>query len=252
MPPSNVIVDRRLLQALTQSVHSFFTRAEPLEWSEEHSALVEYGIGRFVDQHNKVKIEEPLVLVAVTRFFQTIANTPLQDVRMHLQLNQGQAFEEIVLLTMTKMFETPIKLSDIVEFHGVKPPWADDLARIVCPNSPDLSPYSIDKFSDPDSILPWGAKDPVAVTRWLKDGQAGWCIPGNMMGPDLMACLLINGKRVLMVIQIKCRTTGNKDKTMTADVTTDAIKSLIPSDFFKSLVRYRLISSYIFVDFHCL
>ena len=116
MPPSNVIVDRRLLQALTQSVHSFFTRAEPLEWSEEHSALVEYGIGRFVDQHNKVKIEEPLVLVAVTRFFQTIANTPLQDLSMHLQLNQGQAFEEIVLLTMTKMFETPIKLSDIVDF----------------------------------------------------------------------------------------------------------------------------------------
>ena len=65
----------------------------------------------------------------------------------------------------------------------------------------------------------------MAVTCWLKDGQAGWCIPGNMMGPDLMARLLINGKRVLMVIQAKCRTTGNKDKTMSANATAEAIIS---------------------------
>jgi hypothetical protein len=173
---------------------------------------------------------------------------------MHMQLNQGRAFEAIVLVTMTGLLEKPVKLSDIVNFDGVKKPaWADDLAQIVIPqDSGGYQPFSIDKPNNLDSTIPCSANGPVAVTGWLKTGQEGWCIPDNMMGPDLMARLRIGDKLVLMVIQAKCYSTGNKDGTLSAGVTAEAIRSLIPDNFFESSVRYRLISSSIFVDFHCL
>ena len=256
MPPSNVTVDTRLLKDVASSVHSFFILEKPLEWSREHSALVEYGIGRFVDRHDKIKIkiEEPLVLLALTHFFETINHTLLGDVNIHIQLNQGRAFEAIVLVTMTGLLEKPVKLSDIVNFDGVKKPaWADDLAQIVIPQgSGGYQPFSIDMPNDLDSAIPCSANGPVAVTGWLKTGQEGWCIPGNMMGPDLMARLRIGDKSILMVIQAKCYSTGNKDETLSAGVTAEAIRSLIPDNFFRSSVRYRLIFSSIFVDFHCL
>ena len=60
------------------------------------------------------------------------------------------------------------------------------------------------------------------------------------MGPDLMARLrLSDGRLLLLVIQAKCRSTGNID-TVNADVTASAIWSLIPGAFFCSLVCNQL------------
>ena len=81
---------------MASAVHSF-TLAKPLEWLEQRSALVEYGLGRFVDGHDRITIEGLLVLLAITRFFETTAHTLLGDVRAHLQLNQEQGFEAVVL-----------------------------------------------------------------------------------------------------------------------------------------------------------
>ncbi|CAG8719929.1 11572_t:CDS:2, partial [Acaulospora colombiana] len=79
------------------------------------------------------------------------------------------------------------------------------------------------------------AKGPQEVKKWIENGNAGWCIPGESMGPDLMTWLhLSNGKYLLLVIQAKCHFSGNKD-TITAEATADAIRSLIPDKFFASL-----------------
>ena len=71
MAPSNIIVDPKLLGEVALSIHSLTTKGETPRWWKDHSALVEYGIARFVDENDQVKIEEPLVLVAISRFFES-------------------------------------------------------------------------------------------------------------------------------------------------------------------------------------
>ena len=73
MPPSNILVDDKLLRDVASAVHSF-TLAKPLEWLEQHSALVEYGIGRFVDGRDRITIEEPLVLLAICQYSRQCLN----------------------------------------------------------------------------------------------------------------------------------------------------------------------------------
>ena len=246
---------------MASSIHHWITRGEPLPWFFEHEALVEYGIARFVNEEHVVKIEEPLALVGILRYFDSISCTIGQNMRSHLQTNQGLWFEEAVLLTVTMLLDKPAttlldkpaKLSEIFKFHGEIPEWADCSAQIVTPQ-PDAGPlpFSIAHPFDPSSIVAYSAKDPEDVTHWLKNGQEGWCIPGNKMGPDLIARLkLDDGRKLVLLIQVKCHTAGNNE-TVSAKVTAKAIKSLVPSKFFASLVRCWLISSYIFIDFHCL
>ena len=251
MAPSNIIVDPKLLGEVALSIHSFSTKGETPLWWGDHSALVEYGIARFVDEQDVIKIEEPLVLVAISRFLEGTPYNLYKTVKTQLQHNPGKALEAMVLLTMSKLFENLTKLSDVLHFHGDKPSWADLRAQVVIPKaSGGYFPFSIDNPSNPASIVAHSGKDPEAVVRWL-DSEAGWCCPGNMMGPDLMVRLRFeDGRILLVVIQVKYRSSGNKDGSLGAEVTTAAIESLIPSNFFSSLVRYQLISSYMFIDFH--
>jgi len=205
-------------------------------WFSDHEALVQYGIARFVDENQLVKIEEPLALVGILHYFDSMKHTIKQNIRSHLQVDKGLWFEEAVLLAVTTLLENPAKLSEIFEFHGQIPEWAHCSARIVTPHPDGTLPFSIDLPFDPSSIVAYSAKGPEDVTRWLEKGQEGWCIPDMSMGPDLIARLeLDNGKRLVLFIQAKCRTTGNIE-TISAAVTADAIESLIPSKFFASSV----------------
>jgi len=145
---------------------------------------------------------------------------------------------------VTRLLETPAKLSEIFEFHGNIPDWAHCSARIITlhPDAPPLS-FSIDNPFDPSSIVAYSAKDPEDVTNWLKYSQEGWCIPSRMMGPDLLARLALDdGRKLLLCIQAKCRSSGSIE-TVEAEVTAAAIDLLIPRKFFKSLVCCWLISS---------
>ena len=83
---------------------------------------------------------------------------------------------------MAKLFENLTKLSDVLVFHGDIPSWADLRARIVIRRpSGGYLPFSF----NPESIVAHSGKDPEAVVRWLEDSPAGWCCPGNMMGPHI-------------------------------------------------------------------
>ena len=113
-------------------------------------------------------------------------------------------------------------------------------------------PFSIGNPFDPSLIVAYNAKDPEDVAHWLENGVEGWCIPDERMGPDLIACLeLEGGKKLVLFVQCKVHTTRNKT-TVRPEVMADAIQSVTPSNFFASLVHCWLISSYKFIDFHCL
>jgi hypothetical protein len=220
-------------------------------WYTSNAGLVEYGIGRFVDERGAVRIEEPLALLGIEHHFNSVGRSIEATIGSHLQVNQGYAFEEVVLLAVTRLLPGN-KLGNIFDFHGEKPQWADCSANIftTSPNSDALLPFSIDNPFDAASIVAYSAKTPEAVKHWLEAGREGWCIPHKNMGPDLMARLeLSNGRRLLLVIQAKCHIHGNKE-TLTAGVTAHAINTLIPRDFFQPNVRCKLISSCIFIHFY--
>jgi hypothetical protein len=254
MPLSNIIVDPKLLKEVASSIHSFITRGEPLSWWFDRAALVQYGIAHFVHTGKEIKIEEPLALVGILQYFDSTSRTIEENIRTNFQLDRGLWFEEAVLLTVTRLLTKPAKLSNIFEFHGKIPKWAHFSARIVTQHAYDGPlPFSIDHPFDPTSIVAYSAKDPEDVEHWLKNGEEGWCIPCKAMGPDLIARLeLDNGRKLVLFIQAKCHSTGNIE-TVSAAVTAKAIRQLIPRNFFSpSLVCCWLVSSYIFIDFHCL
>jgi len=218
-------------------------------WFSEREKLVEYGLARFIGDN--VAVEEPLALVSIVRYFESRHLTLSGNIRKRLQDDKGTAFEELVLLAVTKLLRDGQRLKDVFKFHNQTPSWARCTAQIVTrTSSGDFEEFDI---VDGRPLLPsrgvaFYAKGPDDVKRWLESGQTGWCLPGTLMGPDLMAWLrLSNGKALLLVIQAKCHFTGNKD-TLSAENTADAIQSLIPSTFFASLVS-RCLPSTTFLTF---
>jgi hypothetical protein len=214
-------------------------------WYYERQSLVEYGIARFVgntptsDDETPVQVDEPLALVALVRYFESRHLTLERHIRATMQDNKGLAFEESVLLAITKLLRGGRKLNQVFEFYKTTPDWSNHTAKVVTRMpSGDCVDFGIIGHDSvfPSTGLAFYARTPKAVKGWLEGGGAGWCIPGNSMGPDLMAWLrLDDGRFLLLVIQAKCHLTGNIN-TLSAEVTADAIRSLMPSKFFTSLV----------------
>jgi hypothetical protein len=231
-------IEQGLLEVLADSIYTYMTRGYYPMWYLKHESLVEYGLARFIGSN--VAVEEPLALVSIVRYFESQHLTLSGNIRKRLQNDKGTAFEELVLLAITKLLRDGRRLKDVFQFHNQTPGWACCTARVVTrTSSGDFKDFDIVDGRQP--LLPSHgvavyAKGPDDVKRWLESGQAGWCLPGTLMGPDLMAWLrLSNGKALLLVIQAKCYFTGNKD-TVSAEVTAKAIQSLIPRNFFASLV----------------
>jgi len=235
----------KLLDELAHSIYSFIMRGEPPMWWSEQESLVEYGVARFSRKGegagSKVTIEEPLALISIMRHFESKSRTLGGHFRTSLQLNQGIAFEEAVLFAMTKLLQNQRPLSSIFNFYGEPPSWAVQTAQIVArKSSGDFEAFTIDEFRNTRSTFAYSAKGPEEVQCWLESSENGWCIPDTQMGADLMARLrLSNGAFLLLVIQAKCRTTSTNEY-MKSDVLAGAIRSLIPSRFFHSLVRNQL------------
>jgi len=220
------------------------TRGQYTIWTSRRETLVEYGLGRFIRKKAvEVAIEEPLALVSIVRYFEKQHLSLDRNIWRRLQDDKGTAFEELLLLAVTRLLRDGRCLKDIFQFHPTTPDWASETARIVTRNSSgDLEHFSIVDAQPLASSygISFYAKNPEDVKLWLERGEAGWCLPGTRMGPDLMARLqLSNGRIVLLAIQAKCFFTGNKE-TLTAVVTAKAIRSLIPSKFFAPMVRRRL------------
>ena len=208
-------------------------------WKEEWGTIVEYGLARFIEEKTAI-VDEPLALLGVVCYFGKEGHTSSRIIWRAMQENKGKAFEDLLVVGITKLLRHKRVLNTCVEFHPPIPDWATCTAQIVARNSSgDFEPF--DTIDDQPSVashaVAFRAEEPGDVKRWLETGQAGWCIPATSMGPDLMTRLqLDNGKVLLLVVQAKCFFSGNQH-TVTAQTTADAIRSLIPDKFFASLVR---------------
>ncbi|KAM6496474.1 hypothetical protein JOM56_009180 [Amanita muscaria] len=228
-----------MLKELSTSVYTYITRGEYPMWYNEMQDLVEYGVARFKGQGDEVIVEEPMALVGIVRYFEKEGFTIDGDIRARMQAAKGVAFEEAVLLSCTRLFRVGARLSDVFRFHGAVPDWADQKGWVVSRKGQGLEVADIVNGSPivPSIGVAYYAKNPDDVENWIISKPSVWCVPGTLMGPDLMAWLrLEDGKLILLLIQAKCYLEGNKN-TLVPKVTAEAIRSLIPNKFYDSLHR---------------
>jgi len=207
-------------------------------WWYEHLQLIEYGVARF--NGKRVTIEEPLALVSIMRFFSN-RNTTIEDnIRARLQDNKGRAFEEVVLLAITMQLQNKRTLKEVFNFHGVVPSWARRTAQVVV-QGPRRTFHAFDIAAHqpiiPSDGVAYCAEHPEDLKRWIMgEHQAGWCVPGERMGPYIMTWVELDSrKHLLLMIQVKCHLSGNHG-TLSATATAGAVKSLVPARFFNSVV----------------
>ncbi|CAG8615906.1 3695_t:CDS:2, partial [Acaulospora colombiana] len=233
-----------LLDILAKSIYDLLTRGVYPLWFPDHKSLVEYGLGRFPTE-DAVEIIEPLAIISLIRHFESKGKTLTGNILANLQVNKGTAFEEVILWAMTRLLQNRIKLKDILEFKGPVPEWAHCTAQIISGSPNGFVDFDIinEQPVSPGTGTAFYGDGVEWVKFWLEEGEAGWCLPDRYMGPDLMARVrLSNGEIMLLVIQVKCRRSGNV-KTLAGDVTGDAIQSLIPHRWYCSTVCKTLSST---------
>jgi hypothetical protein len=211
-------------------------------WYYEYRSLVEYGLAQFIGP-GETHIKEPLSLVSIMRYFESKDLTIDGTIRSRFQADQGGAFEDIVLLAITRALQGGKALKDVFQFYGSPPSWAETPARIVAQTASGCF-KSFDMVTGqpviPSTGIAISAPSLQDIKNWVYDGGAGWCIPGNGMGPDLMTWLQLKDENyLLLVIQAKCHLFGSSEN-ITAKATDAAIQSVIPHRFFASLVSRHL------------
>ncbi|KIL64829.1 hypothetical protein M378DRAFT_1040593 [Amanita muscaria Koide BX008] len=229
--------DDGLVQELSTSLYTYITRGKYPRWYTNKQDLVEYGVARFVGQEEEVIVEEPMALVGILRYFEEEGVMIDGDIRARMQAAQGFAFEEAVLLSCTRLFQVGTCLSDVFLFHGHVPDWAYQKGQIVSRKGQELVVSDIVNGNPaiPSAGITHFARNPDDVKNWITSKSPVWCVPGTLMGPDLMAWLrLDDGKLILLLIQAKCYLAGNKD-TLVPTVTGKAIRSLSPRNFYSTL-----------------
>jgi hypothetical protein len=232
--------DPQLLRELSTSIYIYMTRGVYPMWDKGFRDLVEYGIARFVGTGDEVNVGEPMSLVSIVRHLETRNLTLEEDIRLMMKANKGQAFEEAVLLSCTRIFGGQgARLDEVFQFYGDTPDWARQVGRIVTLGADGT--FQGFNIVNTDAVIPsagvaFYAESPRDVQHWLAAKHHGWCLPGPLMGPDLMAWLqLADGRLILLLEQCKVRLDGNID-TVDADVTAHAIESLSPKNFYVSPV----------------
>ena len=234
------LLDHNLLDDLAHKIYTFILHGKTPTWLTGHKPLVEYGVARFTrvgTERTGITIDEPLALMSVIRYFESHAYSLVQHVRRGLREDKGTAMEEAVVLAMTTLLQNKRPLGSILTFRR-KSPWDSLTAQIVARKSSG----SFEDFpTDSLRVNPtFYAKGPDDVRHWLESREEAYCIPGNLMGPDMITRIrLSNGDVVSLFIQVKCHLTGNI-KTLDAAVSAHAIRSLVPAKFFISLVRNQL------------
>jgi hypothetical protein len=223
-------------------VHSHMTKKGPPTYGPVTHRLVEYGVaqlrGNFTGQ-----IREPLALVSLVRWFQKQEGFRLENsIRMRLADPDscGSAFEELIVLYITKQFRHPVRIDEVFKFHGTRPAWASHAAQLVRRiGENQFEPVDLDTQQPvtPGTGVAYYASTVEEVIQWITQSTTGWCLPGDLFGPDLLAWMLLSsGEVVLLMVQDKSYLSGNKD-SVAAKTATAAVRSLTPGHWFKKAVR---------------
>lgn len=219
------------------------TTTAPLDGKE--AIFVEYGLARFVetDKPQAVKIDEPLVLLAAIKWMesnhQTIHKTLSQEKSTRSTDSISNGFENYIAFCLGVYFSKKRRLSDVFEFHGEKPAWADLEAELVALHrpSPGNVEISIASFSDsrtPSVTLGTNAHSAREVLSWLKHTdkmRSPFCFPQASMGPDLIFILQLSDDSLIWVA-VQGKHSGKPNDSLGKELLLKAMRSVTPSKFF--------------------
>ena len=168
--------DPRLLEELATSLYTYIIQGQYPMWYNGHDELVEYGIARFI-KGGDVNVAEPMALVGILHFFAQKGPTMNADIRRRMQGSKGLAFEEAVLLSLTRLFRDGKPLSDVFKFVGKEsdpeknvPDWAHQKGYTVSQTS-EKELVVVDIVNE-NSVIPSAgvtcfAKHPDDVRDWI-------------------------------------------------------------------------------------
>jgi hypothetical protein len=223
-------------------VHSHMTKRGIPTYGPVTDRLVEYGVAQ-LRQDFKGKISEPLALVSLVRWFQKQKGFGLENgirVRLADPDSRGFAFEELMVVYITKKFRHPARLDEVFEFYGTPPAWASQSVQLVHRvGQNNFEPVDLDTQQPvtPGTGVAHYASNVSEVIQWLTESTLGWCLPGILFGPDLMGWMSSNsGDPLLVLFQDKSFLYGNKD-SVEAKTAAKALRSLTSSNWFKQAVR---------------
>jgi hypothetical protein len=198
---------------------------------------VEYGIAHLRQDH-RGEIIEPLAFLSIVRWLENQKDLSLETYLRHPLADEefrGNACEWVVILFLLRTFCRPTALSDVFNFHGTVPEWADEMAQIVGRiNGKDVVVNVLENPPRYPSLgVVYYGKTIEDIIQWFEESPApSVLVPTNLFGPDvIIKCC--NGLHLMG--QTKSCLKGNINE-LDATTTEDAINSLNSAKWFIQVV----------------
>ena len=236
------------------TTHYLMRSALPVTLGNDEAMYVEYGFARFVDSETKrVKVDEPLVLLAATRWINTHHCSSYKHFAKQIQLNDqySNGFENYLAFCIDMIFSGRRRVNEVFAFLGTPPSWSELEAKLVAlydynytfdaelDGGVDVEEGLVQHYlsSGPSVTLGTNAKSPEETFDWLKHKtHSPICFPHDAMGPDLIFVLrLSDGSLIWVVLQAKYSL--GKNGLLSRDLLRQAMRSVTPALFFRDKVE---------------
>lgn len=110
----------------------YLVRGDLLHLTDQEKRIVQYGFAYF-DGDKTIRVDEPLVLLAASNWFNSRGFPPIEHVIDSLRSapGRGEGWEDFLALYFSRAFQGQPPLHHVFTFHGTPPPWSQDSAELV-------------------------------------------------------------------------------------------------------------------------
>ena len=238
-------VDTDMLTTIHQlTTHYLMRSVLPRTLGKDEATYVEYGFARFVDAETKtVAVDEPLVLLAATRWINTNHRTSYKFFakQIEVQDRSSNGFENYIAFCIDMIFSSKRRLNEVFLFNGsTTPSWYNLEAELVSLQRTSafehIEESSVCHFTSSGSSVNLGIDNttspPEETSKWLEHhSHSPICFPHLSMGPDLLFILrLSDGSLIWVALQAKYST--GKNGSLSRNFLRHAMRSVTPCHFF--------------------
>ncbi|KAJ3898795.1 hypothetical protein F5879DRAFT_811985 [Lentinula edodes] len=253
-------LNERMRQKIKIIAHEYlFTSKLESHLGSDERAYIELGLARIsgYDGQKSVKIDEPLVLLACSVWFNeqrphTVYKTLADQIDHHYPSSGRNGFEEFMSYYLLQIFRKPIKLNEVFDFEGGDDKGLGDregqLVTLHLDESQRLVEGKVSLVKGDSTLfgpigLGIGTRDHFALNEWLSlKRRTTFCFPMNSMGPDIMCFLKLEGENLAafsyVCLAIQCK--YHRTRSLEPETLRGAIGTVTPRLFFQ-------VSYYLFV-----
>ena len=251
-------VDTDMLTTIHQlTTHYLMRSVLPRTLGKDEATYVEYGFARFVDAETKtVAVDEPLVLLAATRWINTNHRTNYKFFakQIEVQDRSSNGFENYIAFCIDMIFSSKRRLNEVFLFNGsTTPSWCNLEAELVSLQRTStafdhIEESSVCHFTSSGSSVNLGIDNTTSPTeetsKWLEHrSHSPICFPHFSMGPDLLFILrLSDGSLIWVALQAKY--SAGKNGSLSRNFLRHAMRSVTPCHFFLDKVSISFFALY--------